>query len=105
MVATTVDGCLAAKILYGGESQPKLQSHPSPFLVLQTNTCPQIRHMEDGCSRRFDIGTLDIQAEGLSGGPSGSRATRAAVKHLSPDPALTAAGANPLSSRAGNSAT
>ena len=42
------------------------------------------RHMEDGCSKRFDIGTLDVRAEnGNSLGPS-KRSGQAKMGSMAP---------------------
>lgn len=33
----------------------------------RTNVGELSRHMEDGCSKRFDIGTLNLQGTGFAG--------------------------------------
>ncbi|KAI0378414.1 hypothetical protein F5Y04DRAFT_283929 [Hypomontagnella monticulosa] len=40
------------------------------------------RHMEDGCSKRFDLGTLDLRAEGYDAYPAPTRTLGSTPGHL-----------------------
>ncbi|KAF7560727.1 hypothetical protein G7046_g3436 [Stylonectria norvegica] len=40
------------------------------------------RHMEDGCSKRFDIGTLDLRSDNYSGMEQGDYTERSNFQHL-----------------------
>lgn len=52
-----------------------------------TCMCRHARHMEDGCSKRFDIRTLDLRA-GEHGNPNtANRPSRLPSDHLTPAPA------------------
>lgn len=53
--------------------------------------------MEDGCSKRFDIGTLDIRAEGYGGMSSMSRPGRLGVNMATGPGLLPPIGAAPTS--------
>ncbi|KAI1388408.1 uncharacterized protein F4822DRAFT_245614 [Hypoxylon trugodes] len=45
------------------------------------------RHMEDGCSKRFDLGTLDLRAEGYNAYPAPTRTLGSTPGHLVAPPA------------------
>lgn len=45
------------------------------------------RHMEDGCSKRFDLGTLDLRAEGYNAYPTPTRTLGSTPNHLVAPPA------------------
>ncbi|KAI1076485.1 hypothetical protein F5B20DRAFT_318197 [Whalleya microplaca] len=45
------------------------------------------RHMEDGCSKRFDIGTLDLRSEGYDAYGTPSRTLGSSSGHLAAPPA------------------
>ncbi|KAJ4307077.1 hypothetical protein N0V88_000453 [Collariella sp. IMI 366227] len=42
------------------------------------------RHMEDGCSKRFDIGTLDVRADAYDGGMHPGARPMAPLGHILP---------------------
>ncbi|KAI0181868.1 hypothetical protein GGR52DRAFT_526598 [Hypoxylon sp. FL1284] len=60
------------------------------------------RHMEDGCSKRFDLGTLDLRAEGYEAYPTPTRTLGSTPGHLAapvaqlPPMAMTQAGSSSL---------
>ncbi len=43
--------------------------------------------MEDGCSKRFDLGTLDLRAEGYNAYPTPTRTLGSTPNHLVAPPA------------------
>jgi len=59
---------------------------PPPVVVgFALLTVPD-RHMDDGCSKRFDIGTLDLRTESYDGLHASSRPAGSPIAHMAPPP-------------------